>query len=96
MIKIIPLSDLYTELYDNAQSNIIHTVTKEVPDITPWQVEAAVRDMKTGTATGNDHINIELLKAREDTISKTLAKQYLNAYHTDEYRQRGRTTWKDD
>ena len=32
--------------------------------------------MKIGTATGNDHINIETLTAREDTISKTLAKLY--------------------
>ena len=27
--------------------------------------------MKNSTATGNDRINIETLKAREDTISKT-------------------------
>ena len=32
--------------------------------------------MKNGTATGHDHINIETLKAGEDTISKTLAKLY--------------------
>ena len=31
---------------------------------------------ENGTATGNDHINIETLKAGEDTISKTLAKLY--------------------
>ena len=29
--------------------------------------------MKNGTATGNAHINIETLKAGDDTISKTLA-----------------------
>ena len=32
--------------------------------------------MKTGTTTGNDHINIDTSKAGEDTISKTLAKLY--------------------
>ena len=32
--------------------------------------------MKYRTATGNDHINIETLKAGEDTISKTFAKLY--------------------
>ena len=47
-----------------------------MPVITSWEVEAALRDMKNGTAIGNDHINIEALKAREDTTSKTLAKQY--------------------
>ena len=40
-------------------------------------VEAALRDMKNGTATGNDRINIKTLKAGEDTISKTLAKLYI-------------------
>ena len=32
--------------------------------------------MKGGTAAGKDHINIDILKAGEDTISKTLAKLY--------------------
>ena len=32
--------------------------------------------MKNGTATGNDHINIETVKAGEDAISRTLAKLY--------------------
>ena len=32
--------------------------------------------MKNGTATGNDLINIDTLKAEEDTISKTLTKLY--------------------
>ena len=49
---------------------------RDVPQIIPWEVEAALRDMKNGTATGNDHINIDTLKAGEDTISKTLAKMY--------------------
>ena len=31
---------------------------------------------EAGTARGNDHLNIETLKAGEDTISKTLAKLY--------------------
>ena len=32
--------------------------------------------MNIGTATSNDHINIDTMKAEEDTISKTLAKLY--------------------
>ena len=39
-------------------------------------MEAALWNMKKGTATGNDHINIETLKAGEDNISKILAKLY--------------------
>jgi len=30
----------------------------------------------SGTATGNDHININALKAGEDTVSKCFAKLY--------------------
>ena len=39
-------------------------------------MEAALRDTRNGTPTGNDHISIETLKAGDDTISKTLAKLY--------------------
>ena len=42
--------------------------------ITSREVATALRDIKSGTATGNDHINIDILKAGEDTISNTLAK----------------------
>ena len=38
--------------------------------------------MKNVTATGNVHINIETLKAREDTTSKTLAKLYTKCLST--------------
>ena len=34
--------------------------------------------MKNGTATGNDHVNIETLKTGEDTISQILVKLYTN------------------
>ena len=54
IIEII--QEFYTELYDSKQSTIIHSDPNEAPDITSWEVEAALRDMKNGTATGNDHI----------------------------------------
>ena len=53
------IEELYTQLYDSEESTIIHNNSKEVPEITLWEVEAALRDMKTGTATRNDHLNIE-------------------------------------
>ena len=71
---IEPLEEFYTEVYDSEQSTTIHTDPKEVPQITQWEVEAALRDMNNGTATGNDHINIETLKAGKDTISETFAE----------------------
>ena len=46
--------------------------------------------MNNGTATGNDHINIDTLKAGEVTISKTLAK--LNTKCLSE--RRIPTAWK--
>ena len=85
------IDEFYSEQYDSEQSTIIHTDPKEVPEITSWEVEAALRYMKNGTATGNDHINIETLTAGRDTISKTVAKCTLNAFQKDEYPQRGRT-----
>ena len=58
--KIIErIEEFYTELYDSEQNTIIHTDPKEVPHIILWEVEAALRDMKNGTATGNDYIKIE-------------------------------------
>ena len=61
--KIIErIEEFYTELYDREQTTIIHTDPKDVSEITSWEVEAALRDMKNETITGNDHINIEILK----------------------------------
>ena len=60
-------------LYD---STIIHTDTKDVPSMASWEVEAAPRIKKSGTATGNDLININTVIAGEGTISKTLANLY--------------------
>ena len=69
--------ELYTELYDSEKSTIVHADPKAVPEITSWEVEAALRYMKNGIATRNDHINIETLKAGEYNISKTFAKLYI-------------------
>ena len=50
--KIIErIEEFYTEIYDSEQSTLIHTDPREVPQITSWEVEAALRDMKNGTAT---------------------------------------------
>ena len=53
------IEEFYTELNDSKHNTIIHTDPKEVPEITSWEVEAALRDMKNR----NDHINIATLKA---------------------------------
>ena len=89
--KIIErIEEFYAELHDSEQSTLIHTDPKEISEITSWEVEAALRDMKNGTATGNDHINIETLKAGENTISKTFAKPYTKCLSE----RRIPTAWK--
>ena len=39
-----------------------------------WEVEAALRKMKNGKEAGKDQVNIETLKAGDETIEKQLAK----------------------
>ena len=70
------IEEFYIELYNSEQSNTIHTDPKEGPEIIPWEVETALRNMKNGAATDNDHINIDTLIAGEYIISKALAKLY--------------------
>ena len=43
-----------------------------------WEVEAALRKMKHGKEAGEDQVNIETLKAGDETIAKQLAKLYRN------------------
>ena len=81
--------ELYTDLYDSEDSTIIHIDPTEVQEITSWEVEAALRDMKNGTATGNDHISIKTLKAGYYTTSKTFAKLYTKCLS-----ERRIHTWK--
>ena len=75
---IVRIEEFYTELYDSELSTITHTDAKEVPEITSWEVEAALRDVTKGTTKGHGHISIDTLKAGAYTISKTLAKLYTN------------------
>ena len=84
------IEEFYTELYDNDQTVTIRTDPREVPSVTTWEVEAALKKMKNGKATGNDQVNIETLKAGEDTIAKTLAKLYKKCI----LERRIPTTWK--
>ena len=41
-----------------------------------WEVEAALRKMKNGKEAGKDQVNIETLKAGDETIAEQLAKLY--------------------
>ena len=65
------IEEFYIELYDSDQSTIIYTHPKVVPEITSLEVGAALRVIKNGIATCNDHINTETVKVGKDTISKT-------------------------
>ena len=84
------IEEFYTELYKSEQSTIIHTDPKEVPEITSWEVEAALRDMKNGTATDSDHINNESKQEKIPNQSHLLSCT-LHAYKKHQYPQPGRT-----
>ena len=71
------IEEFYTKLYGSDQTVTIRTYPREIPSVTTWEVEAALKKMKNGKGregTGNDHVNIETLKAGEDTIARALAK----------------------
>ena len=70
------IKEFYSELYDSDQAVTIQTDSKEVPPIMAWDVEAALRKMKNGKEVGKDQVNIETLKAGDETIAKQLAKLY--------------------
>ena len=70
------IEEFYSELYDSDQTVTIQTDPEEVPPIMAWGVEAALRKMKNGKEAGKDQVNIETLKAGEETIAKQLAKLY--------------------
>ena len=70
------IEEFYSELFDSHQAVTIQTHPKEVPPIMVWEVEAALRKMKNGKEAGKDQVNIETLKAGDETIAKQLAKLY--------------------
>ena len=70
------LDEFYSELYDSGQAVTIQTDPDEVPPIMAWEVEAELRKMKNGKEAGNDQVNIETLKAGDETIAKQLAMLY--------------------
>ena len=65
-----------SELFDSDQAVTIQADPKEAPPIMAWEVETALRKMKNGKEAGKDQVNIETLKAGDETIAKQLAKLY--------------------
>ena len=63
-------------IYDRYRAVTIQTVPEEVPPITAWEVEVALRKVKNGNEAGTDQVNIETLKAGDENIEKQLAKLY--------------------
>ena len=63
------------------KSVTIQTDPKEVPPIMAWEVEAALRKMKNGKEAGKDQVNIETLKAGDETTSKAVHKVHNRTTH---------------
>ena len=70
------IEEYYSELYYSDQAVTIQTDPEEVPPIMAWEVEAALSKTKNGKEAGKDQVNIETLKAGEETTAKQLTKQY--------------------
>ena len=56
-----------------------------------WEVDAALRKMKNGKEAGKDQVNIETLKAGDETIAIQLAKLYTKCITE----RRIHKTWKE-
>ena len=61
--------EFHSELYDSDQAVTIQTDPEEVPPIMAWEVETALRKMKNGKEAGKYQVNIEKLKAGDETIA---------------------------
>ena len=46
-----------------------------------WEVEVALRKMKNGKETGKDQVNIETLKAGDETTSQAVHKVHNITTH---------------
>ena len=85
------IEEFYSELYDSDQAVTIQTDPEEVTPIMAWEVEAALRKMKNGKDAGKDQVNIETLKAGDETIARQLAKLYTKCI----IERRIPKTWKE-
>ena len=46
-----------------------------------WEVEAALKTMKSGKEAGKDQVSIETLKAGDETMAKQLTSQAVHKVH---------------
>ena len=72
------IEEFYSELYDSDQAVTIQTDPDEVPPIMAWEGKWKPRwgKFKNGKEAWKDKVNIETLKAGNETIAKQLAKLY--------------------
>ena len=66
------IQEFYSELYDSDEAVTIQTDPEEVLPI----MAPALRKIKNGKEAEKDQVNIETLKAGDETIAKQLAKLY--------------------
>ena len=85
------IEQFYSELNYSDQVITIQKDPGEVPHIMAWEVGAALRKMKNGKGAGKDQVNIDTLKAGDETIATQLAKLYTKC--TTE--RRISKTWKE-
>ena len=87
------IGEFYSELYDSDQAVTIQTDHKEVLPIMAWEVEAALRKMKNGKEAGKYQVNIETLKAGDETIAKQNGRCYSILGNVNVYTQGAWKHW---
>lgn len=89
------IEEFYSEPYDSKieleDLDLLNSQDQE-PDITDWDVRAALRKMKYGKTAGRDNISIELMKCGEGTTPNELAKLFSACLK----QQQTPTSWKEE
>ena len=89
--KIIKrIEEFYGELYKSTEEVNIETANTSLEDITEGEIEATLKKMKNGKATGNDDIKIETMKAGGSILIRELAKLFTDCLK----HRKIPTTWK--
>ena len=77
-------------MYDSTKEINIKLPRSDLPDITNAEVEAALKKMKNGKATGSDNIKTEILKIGGEAITHELSKLFTRCLYLEKIPE----TWK--
>ncbi|XP_072014984.1 uncharacterized protein [Amphiura filiformis] len=71
------IEEFYEQLYaSDTETDEPGEPQEEIPNVTNWEVQHAVNQMKRGKSPGPDNVLIDTIKEGGDIITKELAKLY--------------------